>query len=73
MSTENISETVEAIEFSRKSISDLGALFSSILAQSEEGTTAHNLAGIGTYLADDFSAVIESMPTNVQEANSEAV
>jgi len=31
------------------------------------------LAGIGTYLADDYSSVIESMSANIQEANSEAI
>jgi len=73
MPTSSINEAIEAIEFSRKSISDLGTLLSSILAQSEEGTAAHNLAGIGTYLADDFSSVIESIATNIQDAEKTPV
>jgi len=67
MPTANLSETEEAIEFNRKSISDLGALLSSILVQSEEGTAAHNLAGIGTYVADQYGAMVESMQADIKK------
>tara|TARA_R110002095_G_scaffold122573_1_gene106482 strand:+ start:1731 stop:1949 length:219 start_codon:yes stop_codon:yes gene_type:complete len=62
--TENMNET---IEFSRQSIADLGTLLSSILAQSEKGTAAHSLAGIGTYVADEYGAMVESMQADLQE------
>lgn len=62
--TESMNET---IEFSRKSIVDLGTLLSSILAQSEKGTAAHSLAGIGTYVADEYAAMIESMQADIQK------
>ena len=65
MPTKNMLEVVGAIEFGRKSINDLGVLLSSILAQSEKGTAAHGLAGIGTYVADEYGAMVESMQTDI--------
>jgi len=69
MESKNMSTPTETIEFSRKSIADLGIILSSILAQSEEGTAAHGLAGIGTYLADDYGVMVESMQTNIQKSS----
>ena len=66
----NHADISSLLEFSRKSISDLGVIFSTILSKTETDSQEHRLAGIGTYLAGDYASLVESMQTEL-EANLE--
>lgn len=54
-----INEAVDMATVQHASISDLGVLFSAIRKVSDEQTDAYRLAGMGMYLADDWSEMAE--------------
>lgn len=53
-------KTLDSIAFSHSCICDLGSLFKVIRDTSEKYSTAYELAGIGHYLANDWSNSLDN-------------
>jgi len=54
-----LNEAINGMELSLSSISDLGTLFDSIRDSSDKHSRAHELSGIGSYLACDWAGLVD--------------